>query len=128
MLAVLLFAIAIELGGLPLEMEIANTPKKREIGLMGRLSLDPEAGMLFVYDQPSILVFWMKNTFIPLSVAFFNEKKELLEILDMPVPPQSAKYYPLYQSTRPASYALEMNRGWFKEHNIVPGMKFTFLD
>lgn len=70
----------------------------------------------------------MKDTLIPLSIGFFDETKKLIEIFDMPVPQLGAKTLPLFMSSRPAVYALEMPKSWFQENNIRPGMKFSFLD
>jgi uncharacterized membrane protein (UPF0127 family) len=68
----------------------------------------------------------MKNTLIPLSIAFFNEDRELINVLDME--PQNAPPFIRYRSTAPALYALEVPQGWFEKHGIGRGAKFSFLD
>lgn len=108
-----------------IEVEIANDYKARKKGLMGRTNLDEGHGMLFVYPKPEILAFWMKNTLIPLSIAFFNEDRVCINILDMDPPINEC--LPLYKSKAPAKYALEVPQGWFKKHGIKQGSKFSFL-
>lgn len=115
-------AAKIILGGHAIEVEIADTDRARSRGLMGRDSLKPGTGMLFVYEKPQLLSFWMKNTKIPLSIAFFDERKILFQILDMDPPEESLESY---QSSRPAQYALEVPQGWFEANKIRPGMKFS---
>jgi len=118
----------IDLDGKKLIVEIADTYEAVSKGLMGRKSLSDGEGMLFVYEKPIVLSFWMKDTLIPLSIGFFDETKKLIEIIDMPVPPPGAKEYPLFNSSRPSRYALEVPVSWFRQNNIRPGMKFSFLD
>lgn len=84
--------------------------------------------MLFVYDKQQVLSFWMKNTFIPLSIGFFDRNKKLVDIQDME-PMKSIMQEPQisYQSKFPAKYALEMNKGWFKKNQIKLGTRFKFV-
>ena len=128
----LLFAVLqtcqIDLGGQTLIVEVADTAAAQNKGLMYRDHLEEGKGMLFVYKAPSILSFWMKNTKIPLSIGFFDETKQLIEIFDMNPHPPNAKRLPLFQSSQAASYALEVPQSWFQTHNILPGMKFSFHD
>jgi uncharacterized protein len=84
--------------------------------------------MLFIFEQPQPLIFWMKDTIIPLSIAFFDDKKRLIEILDMPVLSESAGPFPLFKSSRPALYALEVPEHWFIAKGIEKGMEFSFLE
>jgi uncharacterized membrane protein (UPF0127 family) len=121
-----LFGAEIQLGNEILDVEIVDTPEALAIGLMGRKGLPEGKGMLFIYPTARMRGFWMKNTLIPLSVAFFDEEKSLINIADMDVP----KGGPLlsYPSSGPARYALEVPQGWFKKHKIGPGVKFSFLD
>ena len=118
----------IEIGNQTLQVEIADTPDAQAKGLMERTHLPKNTGMLFVFDQPKILAFWMKNTLIPLSIAYFDEKKQLLETADMPVLEENAGSPPLYISSKPALYALEVPQYWFREKGIKKGMEFSFLD
>ncbi len=119
-----LSALQIEIGEAVIKVEIADTPEAWEIGLSGRSELAEGSGMLFVYKQAQILSFWMKDTTIPLSIGFFDANQVLLETKDMNPPSQSSKKLPIYKSNRPALYALEVPQGWFKRHEIKPGMRF----
>lgn len=121
-----LLADQIQLGDKILNVEIADTYETRAKGLMGRLELENGSGMLFVYEKPERLCFWMKNTLIPLSIAFFDNEKTLIQILDMD--PPIAEPFVQYRSKAPALYALEVPQGWFQEEKIKPGIKFSFLD
>lgn len=116
----------IRIGDEILTVEIADTHESRANGLMGRTELPEGEGMLFVYDKPQRLVLWMKNTYVPLSIAFFDEDKSLMNILDMD--PPIGKTLIRYRSTAPALYALEVPQGWFENHKIDVGAKFSFLD
>lgn len=111
-----------------IEIEIADTTSKRAKGLMYRKYLPKNHGMLFIYDIPNILHFWMKNTLIPLSIAFIDENGMIIDIQDMEsYAGQPDDSLPVYTSKSPALYALEMSQGWFKEKNIEPGMKVLRL-
>ena len=96
--------------------EVAATPDQRSIGLMHRFSLKPDHGMLFVFERAEPLGFWMKNTFIPLSIAFIGADGRIVNIEDMA--PQDER---THWSSGPALYALEMRKGWFAERGIVAG-------
>jgi uncharacterized membrane protein (UPF0127 family) len=98
--------------------EVAADYATRGRGLMHRKSLAPNAGMLFIFDAPAIHCMWMKNTYIPLSVAFLDEKGEIINIADMQ--PHSEQSH---CAARPALYALEMDRGWFAAKGIKPGSR-----
>lgn len=118
----------IELGGQKLTVEIADTNESRSHGLMGRKNLNEGEGMLFVFERPEVQSFWMKNTLIPLSIAFFDENFVLINGWDMEPQPNQSISYPYYLSKKPALYALEVPQGWFDKHKIHQGMKFSFLD
>ena len=98
------------------KMEIANNYSKRKKGLMYRDNIEKDFGMLFVWDEEEIQCMWMKNTSIPLSVAFIKKDGEILDIFDL---------YPFSTlsvcSTDKVKYALEVNRGWFEEKAINRG-------
>lgn len=96
--------------------EVAATPGERSTGLMHRFSLKPDHGMVFVFERAEPMRFWMKNTFIPLSIAFIASDGRILNIEDMA--PQDETTHP---SKGPALYALEMRKGWFAERGIRPG-------
>lgn len=96
--------------------EVATTPDQRSVGLMNRFSLKPDHGMLFVFERSEPLGFWMKNTFVALSIAFIAEDGRIINIEDMK--PQTENSH---MSKGPARYALEMRKGWFAERGIGPG-------
>ena len=97
-------------------VEIADCDRTRAKGLMGRTNLKNNAGMLFVFPDAALRSFWMKETYIPLSIAYMDAQGVILNIENMtPLSLDSVK------SSAPAKYALEMNDGWFKEHGIQPG-------
>ena len=104
------------------QAEIAETPRQREIGLMHRESLPEDAGMLFIYPEASKLSFWMKNTRVPLSIAFISDQGVITEILDMD-PPRPGQEPPIRTSREANRYALEVNQGWFQRKGIGPGAR-----
>jgi uncharacterized protein len=102
----------------PVRVEIADTDAEWQMGLMGRTTLEGNAGMLFVFDQEQTLSFWMKDTLIPLSIAYIDAEGRIVDIQDMQplddIPPQ-------YVSAEPARYALEVNQGFFEERSVTVG-------
>ena len=97
--------------------EIVSRPEDRGLGLMFRRSMAPDSGMLFVFDTDDFQRFWMKNTLIPLSIAFVTRDSLITDVLEMaPLDTMTP-----YVSSRPARYALEMNSGWFQARGIKPG-------
>ncbi len=111
-----------------LTVEVANTAPTRALGLMHRTRLDDHAGMLFVFEQSALWGFWMKNTLIPLSIAFIGEGGEILEIQDMKVAPDPEKGpFDFYQPVKPFQSALEVNQGFFKREGINVGAKVSFV-
>jgi len=114
--------VSLQIGMHVIRAEVAATPESRAHGLMQRQQLDKNQGMLFVFDQADIHAMWMKNTPLPLSVAFIDKNGIILNIAEMK---------PFTQTTHPASapaiYALEMNSGWFVERGIKAGSKIKGL-
>lgn len=98
--------------------ELARTPQQREVGLMGRRSMGASEGMLFVFEQPGVQCFWMKNTLLPLSIAFLADDGTVVNVADMK--PQSLDSH---CSTKPVRFALEMNQGWFDKRGVKAGSK-----
>lgn len=96
--------------------EVAKTPAQRTRGLMGRTSLPPNHGMLFVFEQPERQCFWMKNTPLPLSIAFIDAQGRIDSIADM-VPFSEETHC----SAAPVPYALEMTQGWFRQRGVLVG-------
>ncbi|HEX4235911.1 MAG TPA: DUF192 domain-containing protein [Caldimonas sp.] len=98
--------------------ELATTPEQREIGLMNRPSMDANDGMLFIFERPGQQCFWMKNTLIPLSVAFLADDGSVVNVDDMA--PQTLDGH---CSTKPVRFVLEMNQGWFAKRAVKPGFR-----
>jgi uncharacterized membrane protein (UPF0127 family) len=111
------------IGGHRLVAEIAATNETRTVGLMNRFSLKPDHGMLFVFDAPQPLAFWMRNTHVPLSIAFIGADGRILNIDDMT--PRTDDTHP---SKWLALYALEMKKGWFADHGVRAGSRVEGLD
>lgn len=109
----------ITFGEKTIEVEIARTDKERGRGLMFRKSLPEDSGMIFVYDEPVTPSFWMKNTEIPLTIAFINAKFEITDIMDMK-PLDTESHHSPHEEIL---YALEMNKGWFEKNGIKAGDK-----
>jgi len=113
----------LRIGTAGVRAEIADNDAERSAGLMFRESLAPDSGMLFIMPAAGPASFWMKNTLIPLSIAFLDESGTILEIHDMQ--PKSEK---IVKSTfSRIAYALEMQKGWFGEKNIWPGERVSGL-
>ena len=103
--------------------EVANSMGTRMEGLMHRKSMAQGSGMAFVFDETAVHCMWMKNTLIPLSVAFIDEGGTIINIADMQ--PQTEQSH---CAARPARYALEMNQGWFAQRGVKPGAKLRGLE
>jgi len=109
--------IELTISGHAVTAEVAKTPEQRERGLMYRFTLPNGRGMLFVFDQPQQLSFWMKNTPAPLSIAFIDAHGTILNIRDMAPNDETT----LHRSQGDALYALEVREGWFTEQGIKAG-------
>ena len=125
----LLFILLIDLAhsqGLPtiplyikekeIRVEVARTPEERAVGLMARKHLGKEEGMLFIFEEEGYHSFWMKDTLIPLSIAFIDREGRIVKITDMK--PLTLTSHP---PPKPILYALEMNQGWFSKNRIKIG-------
>ena len=108
--------------GRVLTIELAITPEARSCGLSLRDSLPENRGMLFVYAEPEILTFWMKNTRMPLSIAFIDTAGRIVSIQKMNPFPLTT----VYASPVPSLYALEVNQGWFEENGVGVGDVLEF--
>lgn len=108
--------MALSINGHELVAEIAATEAARNVGLSHRFSLAPDHGMLFVFSTPQILSFWMRDTYVPLSIAFIDADGRIVNIEDMMRQTDTT-----HLSQEPAKYALEMKKGWFAERGIVAG-------
>ncbi|MEW6561881.1 MAG: DUF192 domain-containing protein [Pseudomonadota bacterium] len=114
--------VALQLAGHRLRAEIADTPALREQGLMGRTALCGECGMLFIFPSAAPHAFWMKNTPLPLDIAFIDPDGVITDI-------QSMQPYSLevHAPGKRVLYALEMPQGWFAARKIRPGMRIETL-
>ncbi|TCV01642.1 hypothetical protein EV686_102355 [Paracandidimonas soli] len=120
--AMLLPTASLTLKQREIRVEVAATDASRNQGLMFRTSLPPDHGMLFAFDTPSRTCFWMKNTLIPLSIAFIDGTGRIINILDMQ--PHSLDNHCPESAMR---YALEMPKGWFRDAGIEAGDKVEGL-
>jgi hypothetical protein len=100
------------------QVEVADDMDEMQMGLMGRTALAEDAGMLFVYPKERELSFWMKDTLIPLSIAFMDAEGRIVDIQDMKALDDKP---PHYMSAEPARYALEVNEGFFDERGVEVG-------
>ncbi len=103
-----------------MQVEVALTPQEHAIGLMNRTSMGANDGMLFVFERPGVQCFWMKNTLIPLAVAFVADDGTIVNIDEMR--PQTLDSH---CSSQPVRYVLEMNTGWFKKKGFKAGQKLS---
>ena len=112
--------ITLAIAGKTLDVEVASDDPSRRLGLMHRKSLPENAGMLFMYPEPERLAFWMKNTQVPLSIAFIDNKGVIVQIKDMaPLDERETR------CDTPVRQALEVNQGWFQRNGIKVGDAFT---
>ena len=115
--------VMLSVNGHKLTVEVAHTVPTRSQGLMHRRMLPENRGMLFVFDNAAIHAMWMMNTYIPLSVAFLDERGVIINIEDMK--PHTQDTHP---SAKPARYALEVNQGWFGKRGIRAGAKIEGIE
>ena len=117
------FEIETNDGAVPISVEVADTASERAEGLMGRDSLPNDAGMVFLFPEPERGAFWMKDTLIPLSIAFYSDDGRILKILDMA--PCKAEPCPLYDAGVPYRTALETNKGALTRLGVKAGDTLT---
>jgi uncharacterized protein len=101
-----------------LDVQLAQTPLQRQIGLMWRQEMPQHEGMLFVFEQAATQCFWMRNTLIPLTAAFVADDGTIVNLADM-----KAQSDDSHCSSQPVRFVLEMNQGWFAKRQIKPGYK-----
>lgn len=106
-----------------IEAEVAANDQNRQLGLMNRQTMPQQHGMLFVFTHENTHCMWMRNTLLPLSVAFMDAEGAIINIEDMQ--PQTEDNH---CARRPARFALEMNLGWFAQRGIKPGTKIRGID
>ena len=109
-------SLSLKVAGIPLNVEIASDKESIKRGLMHRDELDSESGMLFIFPEPAQQSFWMKNTNIPLSIAYVDENNKILNIEDMTPHDTNG-----ISSQGKAKCAIEANQGWFKSKGIKSG-------
>ena len=114
-----LLSIGTDVGTTSLDIQVADTPAERETGLMGRESLSPYDGMAFMWHKPVVSSFWMKDTLIPLSIAFWDADGRIISILDMD--PCTEDPCPSYGPDDPFIGAVEVARGTFERHGVAVG-------
>jgi len=112
--------IASEGGNISVEVELAQTDAERSAGLMYRTGLEDGKGMLFIFENDQVLSFWMKNTLIPLSIAYISYDGTIVDIRDMYPNNESSVH-----SSRSVRYALEVPQGWFDRAGVKAGDKVT---
>nr|WP_145545791.1 DUF192 domain-containing protein [Variovorax boronicumulans] len=99
-----------------LDVQLATTPLQRQIGLMNRKEMPQHEGMLFIFEEPAVQCFWMKNTLLPLTAAFVDDAGVIVNLADMK--PQTTDSH---CSAKPVRFVLEMNQGWFAKKGIKAG-------
>ncbi len=109
------------IGEASLTVELAETDVQKSRGLMYRQKLGKNRGMLFPYASEEVRTFWMKNTYVPLSIAFIDDEKEIVHIADM-----QPRDLDSTSSIRPCQYVLEVNKGWFEDQGIDVGDRVEF--
>ncbi|HVL56643.1 MAG TPA: DUF192 domain-containing protein [Burkholderiaceae bacterium] len=112
--------VTIQAGIHLIRAEVADTPATRAIGLMLRERLGPNEGMLFVFQHKAPQCFWMKNTLIPLSIAFIDDDGRIANIADMQPHSEDS-----HCSAKPVRFALEMDQGWFARRGIAAGNQLS---
>ena len=116
--------VPLVIAGQTLETEVATSPDQQQRGLMYRESLPENHAMLFVFEGPRQASFWMRNTRIPLSIAYLDASGKILEIHDM----QPFDETSIRSRSLAVAFALEVNQGWFRKQGIGPGDRVSGLD
>ncbi len=103
-----------------IDTQLALTPEQRQVGLMFRAEMPQHEGMLFVFEQPTVQCFWMKNTLLPLTAAFVSDDGTIINLVDMK--PNTTDSH---CSAKPVRFVLEMNQGWFARKAIKAGFRLS---
>lgn len=114
--------IELKIGKTVIQAEVASTPSSQQLGLMYRKELAANSGMLFIFNDKAGHCFWMKNTLIPLSIAFLEDDGKIINVEEM-LPQTEDNHCP----TRATRFALEMNSEWFSSKKLGPGTVVTGL-
>jgi len=115
--------VSLQIGANTIRAEVADEPDERTVGLMGRTELTDGTGMLFVFRQPQALGFWMRDTLVPLSIAYVTAAGIIREIHDL----HPLEEAPAQSTFRDLVYALEVPQGWFHRNKILPGDRILGL-
>lgn len=110
--------VELAIGMYIIQAEVAKTLNEQTIGMMYRKTMGINEGMLFIYDNPQIRCFWMRNTLLPLTIAFIADDGSIVNLKDMQPKTENS-----HCSAKPVRYALEMNLGWFDERGLKSGFK-----
>ena len=108
--------LLLQAGMYQIDAQVATTPEQRAIGLMHRQDMPAHEGMLFIFEEPQIQCFWMKNTLLPLTAAFIADDGTIVNLADMK--PQTTDPH---CSEKPVRFVLEMHKGWFAHKRIQKG-------
>jgi len=103
-----------------IQVYVARSDEERALGLMHRQELPDDEGMLFMCDASAVQRFWMKDTPLPLSIAFLEDDGTILKIADLQPHDLESE-----SSGHPVRFVLEVNQGWFRERGLAPGARFT---
>ena len=106
--------------GHPIQVYVARSDEERALGLMHRREMPQDEGMLFMCDRSAVQKFWMKDTPLPLSIAFVDEDGTILKIADLEPHDLESE-----SSDHPVRFVLEVNQGWFAERGIAPGARLS---
>lgn len=120
---VLIFSDSLGTEKIKIDIEIADTEYKRQLGLMNRKSMEENQGMLFIFNEERLQSFWMLNTMISLDILFVNKEKKIVTI-HKNTTPLSQQSYP---SSEPAIYVVEVVGGFCNKYNILPGDKISWM-
>ena len=117
--------VLMTIGDATVRAEVANTEERKRMGLSGRMSLDEDAGMLFVFDRPDYYAFWMPDMYISLDIIWFDSSLRIISITEDVVP---ESYPETFMPEAPAQYVLEVPAGFSRTHGVVPGMSAIVSD
>ena len=118
----------LKIGNSYIEIETANTPDEKELGLGNRINLNENAGMLFDFSSyPSTPTFWMKNMKFDLDIIWIQKNSIIQITKNIPAPKNEADDLPTYKPDAPVEYVLELNSGYAEKHNLKPGDQIEFI-
>ena len=118
--------VKIMFAGVVLTVELATTPAEQQLGLSGRISMQADHGMLFVFNQQAQWGFWMIDMHFPLDIIWFNANKQVV-FIEQDLPPCTPQACPVFTPPVNALYVLEVNAGFVKTYNVSMGESFTFV-